>query len=83
MKTALVCLFCAFYLLPIFAESDENLFREKCSQCHALPDKEALNGKQWKAVLKTMQKRMQEAKKPMLTENELQKIYCFLVDENC
>ncbi|HRP70113.1 MAG TPA: cytochrome c [Turneriella sp.] len=83
MKAALACLFLVFYCLPIWAESGETLFREKCVQCHALPDKEALNGKQWKAVLKTMQKRMQEAKKPMLTDEELQKVYCFLTDGNC
>ncbi len=56
----------------------ETLFREKCSSCHALPDPQSLNEKQWQAVLRTMQKRMSEAGKTPLNDLEFKKIFCFV-----
>ena len=61
--------------------ADEKLFREKCSSCHALPDPQSLNGRQWQAVLQTMQKRMSEAGRPPLSDAEFKKVLCF-VSEN-
>lgn len=61
--------------------ADETLFREKCSSCHALPAPQSLNGKQWQAVLRTMQKRMSEAGRPPLSDAEFKKVLCF-VSEN-
>lgn len=58
----------------------ETLFREKCSACHALPDPQSLNERQWQAVLRTMQKRMAEAGKAALSEAELRAILCHLSD---
>jgi len=61
--------------------ADETLFREKCSSCHALPEPQSLNGRQWQAVLQTMQKRMSEAGKPPLSDAEFKKVLCY-VSEN-
>lgn len=61
--------------------ADEILFREKCSSCHALPDPQSLNAKQWQAVLQTMQKRMSEAGRPPLSDAEFKKVLCY-VSEN-
>jgi len=66
------------YKCQLRADEDAILFRGKCVQCHALPDAESLNAKQWKAVLNTMQKRMREAGKAQLTQAELHNIYCYL-----
>lgn len=59
----------------------ETLFREKCSACHALPDPQGLNGRQWQAVLRTMQRRMAEAGKATLSDAELRAILCYLSGE--
>ena len=80
MKSLL--LFLALSVLVNHAQNaDETLFREKCSSCHALPDPQSLNGRQWQAVLHTMQKRMSEAGRPPLSDAEFKKILCF-VSEN-
>lgn len=62
-------------------ESGKGLFETKCIGCHALPDPLSLNEKQWHAVLKTMQQRLREAGKPVLSEEELKKIRCYLNSE--
>ena len=62
-------------------DTGETLFREKCGNCHALPDPQSLNAKQWQVVLQTMQKRMNEAGRPPLSDAEFKKVLCF-VSEN-
>lgn len=61
--------------------ADKALFEVRCAGCHALPDPLSLNEKQWAAVLQTMQQRMREAGRPVLTETELKKIRCYLNTE--
>lgn len=71
-------------LVPLGAVEKElsgrALFETKCVQCHALPDPESLNPQQWQAVLKTMQRRMREAKQVELTTEEVKRLTCFLSD---
>lgn len=80
---AWIAAFCI--LVPLEAVEKElsgrALFEAKCVQCHALPDPESLNPQQWQAVLKTMQRRMREAKQVELTAEEIQKLTCFLSDK--
>lgn len=75
---AVALLFCTIASLFAAPESDKSLFETRCIGCHALPDPLSLNEKQWNAVLKTMQQRLREAGRPVLSEEELKKIRCYL-----
>lgn len=77
----ILLMLCIFVPLMAAAETDRALFESKCAACHALPDPLSLNEKQWATVLQTMQQRMREAGKPVLTETELKKIRCYLNTE--
>lgn len=78
---AAALLFCTLASVVAAQESDKSLFETRCIGCHALPDPLSLNEKQWATVLQTMQHRMREAGKPVLTESELRKIRCYLNTE--
>ncbi|MBL8032154.1 MAG: hypothetical protein JNJ69_00525 [Leptospiraceae bacterium] len=71
----LLCFAASLFAAP---EPNRTLFEERCNGCHALPDPSGLSEKQWDAVLKTMQQRLREAGRPVLSENELRRIRCYL-----
>ena len=48
------------------------------SACHQAPAADRLKPKQWRVVLRTMQKRMQTAGMPPLTDTELERVYAYL-----
>ena len=54
------------------------LFEGYCATCHQLPDPQMLNGRQWKMVMLTMQKRMQQANMTPLSDEEFQLILNYL-----
>lgn len=51
-------------------ESGKQIFETRCAMCHQLPDAAMLKSRQWRIVLMTMQKRMEQNGLPPLTEEE-------------
>lgn len=72
-----VCVF------PVQAEeistSGKVIFEARCGGlCHQLPEPDMLNARQWKRVLHTMQKRMQQRGMTPLTNLEFTKVLEYL-----
>ena len=68
----LIILF-ALILLATAAMAEDRgkqIFETRCAMCHQLPDTAALTPKQWRLVLMTMQKRMEQNGLPPLSEEE-------------
>ena len=51
-------------------ERGKQIFESRCAMCHQLPDTATLTPKQWRLVLMTMQKRMEQNGLPPLSEEE-------------
>jgi hypothetical protein len=61
--------------------SGKALFEGRCGGlCHQLPEPDRLNAQQWKRVLLTMQKRMQQRGMPPLTEQEVSAVLDYLMN---
>jgi len=57
----------------------EKIFHQYCDgACHQAPVPERLSSKQWKVVLKTMQKRMRSKGIEPLSEEQTQQVYRYL-----
>ena len=54
------------------------LFSGRCAMCHQLPEPGMLKAAQWKLILVTMQKRMQQANVPPLQVQEREMILDYL-----
>ena len=61
------------------AEPARQLFEGRCAICHQLPEPDMLNARQWRMVMITMQKRMQQSNMPALTDDEFQFVLDYLV----
>lgn len=74
MRKTLIAAFIAIFIAaPLFAEDrDEgrDIFDTICSICHQRPVPESLKMSQWKVVLKTMRKRMEQKDMAPLSEHE-------------
>lgn len=56
------------------------IFEARCTElCHQTPNAGHLNAKQWRVVLKTMQKRMQGVGMTPLSEEELEQVYQYIM----
>ena len=60
-------------------EPARQLFEGRCAICHQLPEPDMLNARQWRMVMTTMQKRMQQSNMPPLTDDEFQLVLNYLV----
>ncbi len=54
------------------------LFRKVCSQCHALPDVKLHTADEWFVVVERMRKNMETMGKPVITDQEKNKIVSYL-----
>ena len=59
-------------------EQGKQLFEVRCATCHQLPEPAMLKPKQWRLVLMTMQKRMQQNGLPPLSEAEFTLVLNYL-----
>lgn len=73
-------------IFPVQAEetsiSGKTIFEARCGGlCHQLPEADMLNARQWKRVLHTMQKRMQQRGMGSLTDQEFTAVLEYLVSQ--
>lgn len=54
------------------------LFRQTCSQCHALPDPRLHTAEEWFGVVDRMRKNMEIMGKPTITDQERERIVSYL-----
>jgi mono/diheme cytochrome c family protein len=73
-------LFCLLALsgMGMANEEGKQIFETRCGACHQLPEPAMLKAKQWRLVLMTMQKRMQQNGLPPLSEDELALVLKYL-----
>ena len=62
-------------------EQGQQLFESRCATCHQLPEPAMLKPKQWRLVLMTMQKRMQQSHLPPLNEDEFALVLKYLTEQ--
>ncbi len=74
----LLCLTSVSVMAASESEQGEQLFQSRCALCHALPEPDMLNASQWRVVLGTMQKRMQQAGMSPLSGEELERVFVHL-----
>jgi len=74
-------------LLVTTAAAQENieqgkvLFESRCPVCHQLPEPSMLKLDQWRRLLTTMQKRMQQSGMPPLSDSEFQQVLDYLATQ--
>jgi len=87
MKTVLILFVCLILAAaPLFVvqaeevqpDEAERLFTARCAMCHQLPDPGMLKPKQWRLIINTMQKRMQQGNVPRLQAQERDMILEYL-----
>jgi mono/diheme cytochrome c family protein len=54
------------------------LFKDRCSQCHGLPDPERHTAKEWPTIVEKMRGYMKSMEKKVITENEEKQIVGYL-----
>jgi mono/diheme cytochrome c family protein len=54
------------------------LFKQTCSQCHALPDPKLHTAEEWPRVVERMQKNMEIMGKPVITNRERDEVISYL-----
>jgi mono/diheme cytochrome c family protein len=54
------------------------LFKDRCSQCHALPDPQRHTAKEWPTIVEKMRRYMQSMDKKAITDNEEKQIVSYL-----
>jgi mono/diheme cytochrome c family protein len=54
------------------------LFKDRCSQCHGLPDPGRHTAKEWPAIVEKMRRYMQTMNKKVVIENEAKEIVSYL-----
>lgn len=64
--------------LPSPESREATLFKERCSQCHGLPDPERHTAKEWPAILEKMRGYMQVMDKKVITNDEEKDIEGYL-----
>ena len=67
-----------------FAEDNTQakaLFEARCVICHQLPEPDMLNARQWRLVLTTMQKRMQQSDMLPLSDDEFKMVLDYLTQQ--
>ena len=78
MKTILLLCLLAFSAVGMADEEGKHIFEGRCVSCHQLPEPDTLSPKQWRLVLLTMQKRMQQNGLPPLSEEEFALVLKYL-----
>lgn len=63
---------------PTEPDTEHDLYIVRCSLCHQTPEPDMLNIKQWKVILRTMDRRMKHSDIPELTETERSHIINYL-----
>jgi mono/diheme cytochrome c family protein len=66
------------YKLPSPESQGAVLFKDRCSQCHGLPDPGRHTVKEWPAIVEKMRGYMQSMDKKVVTENEGKEIASYL-----
>ena len=59
-------------------QGGEALFRDRCQQCHPLPDPAMRSAEEWPSLVEKMSKFMHTAHKRELTEQQKQEIVTYL-----
>ena len=67
--------------LPAPGSEGAVLFRERCSQCHSLPNPKLHSAEEWPGVVERMQANMKSMGRTVITENEKKTIAGFLVNQ--
>ena len=80
MRIVIFIFLLSFSGMGLANEEGKQLFETRCATCHQLPEPTMLKLKQWRLVLKTMQKRMQQNGLPPLTEEEFALVLNYLSD---
>jgi len=62
-------------------EQGKILFESRCPVCHQLPEPSMLKLSQWRRLLTTMQKRIQQSGMPPLSEPEFQQVLDYLATQ--
>ena len=62
-------------------EEARQLFETRCAICHQLPEPAMLKPNQWRVVLMTMQKRMEQRGLPPLSEEEFTLLLKYLSEQ--
>jgi mono/diheme cytochrome c family protein len=65
-------------LLPAPESKSAILFKETCSQCHALPDPTLHTAQEWTAVVERMRGNMQAMDRRVITDQEKADIVAYL-----
>jgi len=68
----------AFAGVGMASEEGKQIFETRCATCHQLPEPAMLKPKQWRLVLMTMQKRMQQNGLPPLSEEDFSLVLNYL-----
>jgi len=75
-----------FSLLPMTAWAEahvvrgQDIFEGRCQACHQTPKPKALSMSQWRAVLQTMQVRMQQKSMDPLSDQEMADVLLYLAE---
>jgi len=67
--------------LPDPGSESAVLFRERCSQCHALPTPKLHTAKEWPLVVERMRGNMESMRRTVFTENEKKEIVGYLINQ--
>ncbi len=65
-------------LVPLPESPGAESFKNACSQCHALPDPKLHTAEEWPAVVERMRVNMKIMDKPVITDQEKEKIITYL-----
>lgn len=66
------------HMLPSPESKGAILFKETCSQCHALPDPKLHTAQEWSTVVERMQGNMQAMDRRLITDQERTEIVSYL-----
>lgn len=66
--------------LPSPESEGATLFKDACSQCHALPDPKLYPAGKWPGVVERMQNNMQAMRRRVITDREKKEIIAYLSD---
>ncbi len=70
---------CFVFIIPACQEQDgESPFKDRCQQCHPLPNPAMRSAAEWPALVEKMSKFMHIAHKRQLTEQQKQEIVVYL-----
>jgi mono/diheme cytochrome c family protein len=81
MRMIILLVLLSVSAMAIAEEDGKQIFEARCAACHQLPEPAMLKPKQWRLVLMTMQKRMQQNGLAALSEEEFAQVLKYLTNQ--